>query len=846
MANRFDPPPPAVHRAADGDATRRAGVAISSFPPAAASIRRRPPAKLRLRMNRPSRLHRVSAFWLHLLAAAVLAAALGAAEAPAPMPFIGGGGGVYLLAEPGELVIEVDKRDLNRRDANRTELRAILAGPDRRVLQELIIPDDGLPSTAGVGPTQTGRLSTRVDRPGIHVLNLTVSQDRYGQEAIWRFRTNAKKYLIATARGHRDARHEEPIILAAPEQPVDVCFWPRRGAFAIEYSRVPANRPPPRLLDATGATVAVLPVAADGQGAITVPAEHPRTAGPWRLHFPSAKATLQIDGLTRWDDGDPHPDFCLWTPDAASWFAFADHRWLLTPYQQNLYGAPGERRAVAYQVRNDAPGERTLQFALEFPGAGWPVQLSADRLVLRAGESATVTATGTVPPAGQSRTAHLRATPLDDSGFTTYSTLTLTAGRAPAGEPLAMPIVLRPYAHENEQFGYAPDYPTEQQMYFSPTHQPFVRTATGVATRRDGAWHHTIIDPRSSPASTKVSFDREGRIYVLGTTGSTTSLYTSTDGGRTFSATPLSRRERASRACDLEVFTGHNPLSGPPPIIRYTMTAKDEKIFWRSLNDLELFLPRIEHGRVVPGDPILVTRECIGFSTHSGAPASVVSRGDKVHVVWGEATDPNLKVPGVPVRAATYDRHTRRLSEAALLGHGPPANDAHNTPSITMDGTGVLHVLGGTHGRPFPYARSLEPNDAAAGWTPAVLTGEAINQTYIGLVCDSEGTLHTVFRWWRYNQPPFPASTHATLAHQRKRPGQPWEQPRILVVSPFSEYSIFYHRLTIDRRGRLFLSYDYWSTFWFYRNDLPARRRTLLLSPDGGESWKLAESSDFR
>jgi len=28
----------------------------------------------------------------------------------------------------------------------------------------------------------------------------------------------------------------------------------------------------------------------------------------------------------------------------------------------------------------------------------------------------------------------------------------------------------------------------------------------------------------------------------------------------------------------------------------------------------------------------------------------------------------------------------------------------------------------------------------------------------------------------------------------------------VLIVPPFSEYSVYYHRLTIDRRGRLFLS----------------------------------------
>jgi len=40
--------------------------------------------------------------------------------------------------------------------------------------------------------------------------------------------------------------------------------------------------------------------------------------------------------------------------------------------------------------------------------------------------------------------------------------------------------------------------------------------------------------------------------------------------------------------------------------------------------------------------------------------------------------------------------------------------------------------------------------------------------------------------------------------------------------------------LTIDRRGRLFLSDGLWSTYWFYRTDQRGNRRALLTSPDGG------------
>ncbi|MBM3889408.1 MAG: hypothetical protein FJ388_09805, partial [Verrucomicrobia bacterium] len=406
--------------------------------------------------------------------------------------------------------------------------------------------------------------------------------------------------------------------------------------------------------------------------------------------------------------------------------------------------------------------------------------------------------------------------------------------------------VLKPYQHENKQFGHLPDYPTESQVYFDLRNRPFIITSGGIATWRDGEWILLSGSKDVSAVCSKVAFDRDNNLYILATIAGAATLLHSADGGQTFAACALPSRGGQSRALDMEEFTGHNLPDGPPPILRYTRTAKDPKLFWRALHDLELFLPKKAGGRLVMGEPILITRQCIGLASHSGIPSSVVSRGSKVHIVWGEATDPKAPGPGVPAFVATYDRETERLGKSALVGHGAPPNDIHNSPSIAVDSQALLHVLAGTHGRPFPYARSLKPNDAGGGWTEPSVMGENLSQTYIGMVCGPDDTLHAAFRLWRTSVDPFPASHYATLAYQRKRPGQPWEPPRILIVPPFSEYSVFYHRLTMDRKGRLFLSYDYWSTFWFYRNDHFGRRRTLLMSPDGGDTWKLAQTKDLQ
>ncbi|MFQ6098868.1 MAG: BNR-4 repeat-containing protein, partial [Armatimonadota bacterium] len=630
------------------------------------------------------------------------------------------------------------------------------------------------------------------------------------------------------------------------------------GEFGIEVTNIPDGVDALPVYDANGALVDTLAVNDGGRASRQIPAEGHRDAVPWRLHLPKHQATIQIDGVTRWDRNDLFVNLPYWTPDPKSWFPFLEYRWLLTPYSRIVHGRAGDERELAFRVHNNSARKATVRLAVEFPDEPWPAHLSANDVVLGSKRGAEVTVQFEVPPAGETRVCHIRATPAGHPDFSTYSTLTVKAGAPRAARPLDMPIVLKPYQHENEQFGYLPNYPIESEMYFDLHNRPFVAVGGGIAALSAGKWPvrdlRTAVKSRSASLegaslrrrSTKIAFDRDNDVYILATGGGRAALLHSTDEGKTFAAYEIPLRKGQGHAFDIEQFSGHDVPDGPPPVLCYTRTARDPRLIWRMVNDLELFVPRKENGRISVGEPILISRKCIGLSAHSGIPASVVSRGNRVHVAWAEATDPDERVPGVPTYVVTFDRKTRRLGKPALVGYGPPANDVHNSPSITMDSQGYLHVLVGTHGRPFTYARSLKPNSASDGWTDAVPLGEGLRQTYIGMVCGPDDTLHAVFRLWRSGVEPFPNSTHATLAYQRKRPGQPWEPPRVLLVSAFSEYSVFYHRLTIDRRGRLFLSYDYWSTYWFYRTDHVGSRRSLMMSPDGGETWKLVEMRDLQ
>lgn len=768
---------------------------------------------------------------------------------------IGGVGGVYLLASPGDLTIDIEKRDRNRR-GGKTDLLALLVGPDRRVLQEVTLPDDGQPQGSGLGPPQRARLSTRVDRRGVYALNVTVAYDRYGDDIVWGFRTNCPHYLIETSRGHRDERREEPIILFNSDRPGDVCFMPRKGAFGIEITGLPASVKTVPVYDAAGVLVETLHVAAKGRASHSFGPNVRRDAVPWRLHLDKAQATVQIDGVTRWDRKDLYPNLPYWTPQVTSWFPFLPYRWILTPYSRKMYGQPGSDGEISFQVNNHSNRPRTVRLAIEFPDAEWPARLSADTVALKPKATLPVTIKYSVPPEGQTRVCHLRATPSEDPDFTTYSTLSVIAGTAPAARPLALPLVLKPYRHENEQFGYVPDYPVESEMYFDLENRPFTQTDGQIRTWRDGCWMASDLraavrsaGPASQtaasharPGTTKLAFDRDNDLYLPVTFESQAALLHSIDGGRTFTAYGLGK----GGAFDIEQFSGHNVPDGPPPLLRSVATASDPKLKWRRICDLELFVSKKADGRLTVGDPILISRQSLGVGSHSGHPSAVVSRGSKVHIVWAEATDPNVRVPGVPTYVVTYDSRTSTLGKPVLVGYGAPPNDVHNRPCITMDSQGYLHVLTGTHGRPFHYARSLKPNDAHSGWTQAEPVGEGLRQTYIGMVCGPDDTLHLIYRLWRNDPARFPSgSLFATLAYQRKRPDQTWEAPRILIVPAFSDYSVYYHRLTIDRQGRLFLSYDYWSTYWFYRTDHFGDRRAVMMSADGGETWKPAAARDF-
>lgn len=455
----------------------------------------------------------------------------------------------------------------------------------------------------------------------------------------------------------------------------------------------------------------------------------------------------------------------------------------------------------------------------------------------------------------------------------------VAAQRAEVAMQPEMPIVLRPGFHELAQFGYSPDY-TVNVPAFDSLNRPYILSRTSdvhetrfIHTIRDGVWveidllsalseqvpgfHRTVRG--AGWYGGRVVFDADDDMYIplkvqLADGAQTNVLMYSTDYGDSFQVYPLPDGD-----FNIEHWVGHNEMRRPPLITVYWL-RESHPATYGSYNDMYVIQPLKSGEGLVFQEPVYVTGNALTHARHSGHASFAVSAGDKAFFVWAEATDPSVHVPGAPTYVATYDAVTNTLGERHLLAYAAPANDGHNTPGIAIDSEGYLHVISGSHGREFYYMRSLAPYTADAGWTepePTLITGfregdrERGRQTYLSFVIDADDTLHTVFRQWRQGVDPyFTGSMYGALSYQYRPANGPWSDATLLVVPPVPTYSVFYHKLSMDRNGRLYLTYSFRSNVGEYAIHYRSDNRTyedraLLFSPDGGVSWRLATTEDF-
>ncbi len=471
----------------------------------------------------------------------------------------------------------------------------------------------------------------------------------------------------------------------------------------------------------------------------------------------------------------------------------------------------------------------------------------------------------------------------------------LLAGAALLAAPAAAHALDTPLRFDSrqslkQQFGYAPAYEVNLPS-FDARNRAYIRSRTAsqdvtkdVYSLRGGAFHRTsILDAvrRAYPGfratvnaggwgSDAVEADALGRLYTLleirvGDGSLRTVLLYSTDAGRSWRLVSLPFRPprkspdgHISGTSASEHLVGWN-LRGEPPLLA----------LWRPVSDwpgeracrmaLYVVQPRFEGDQLVLPAPVLVSDRSLGVIQAAGDASFAATVGSTTYIVWAEVAPPGA--PGAPTFVAAYDQTTGTLSAPLEVAKARPPNDDHTTPGIVADGQGILHVLTGSHNTRFMYTHTVDPADATIWTNPeGVLSTGYVKpglgqegrgcQTYLSLVCTPDDALVIAFRQRRRGvDAAFGGRSYDALSVQRLEPGGAWsEAQRVVYCSNNVGYAQYYHKLTIDRRGRLYLSLSYFRPCDWPADKRAANRyhhRMVLISEDGGTSWRFARLDDF-
>ncbi len=240
---------------------------------------------------------------------------------------------------------------------------------------------------------------------------------------------------------------------------------------------------------------------------------------------------------------------------------------------------------------------------------------------------------------------------------------------------------------------------------------------------------------------------------------------------------------------------------------------------------------------------------------HTGIVNPAVTIGNITHAVYLDIFNPIGNETAQYYN--WYNSKTGEIGSPVLLGStvsGSNNPDSHNGPAITVDSENTLHVVLGAHNTPMKYTYSTDGGKTWSAATQLVDSG-----TYPSLVTAPDGTLHLVFRRIEDNQ--------WKLWYFRKPLGGAWQDMGKLIQPARENYAIYYHKLTIDRIGRLFLFYTYftmemssaeiseYTAKWPYDpypvngedevNSNFAHDPVILMSDTGGNTWHLATTQDF-
>ena len=442
---------------------------------------------------------------------------------------------------------------------------------------------------------------------------------------------------------------------------------------------------------------------------------------------------------------------------------------------------------------------------------------------------------------------------------------------------LDMPIVLEPYQHEYEQFGYDPEY-SPNAVTFDNSNVAYIRSRSSnpndtgfVQVYDNGQWVErgfTSAVVEKFPnferyqnvggfEGDRIVVDAAGDIYtkfiikLLDDTYKNVLLY-SRDKGLSWQAYEL-----PGGRYDMEHWVGHNTLDRPPLLCLFYKTS-DHPYEDAGNQYMALIQPVKRDGGLVFRPQIQFSSTGMYMTRHAGGSSFAVSTKHGTFITWSETYEDNSG-PGAPTYVAKYAPETNLLAGDPnyLVAYAEPINDRHCTSAIAVDSLGYLHVVTGSAAQRIFYTRSLEPYSVSAGWTAPVSVydggwaetiggAEEGRLTYPSMLIDFDDNIHLVFRSWRRNTESYlNGSPTPYLAYMKKPALGDWQNDaQLLIVPPFSGYANYYQKLSMDKLGNLFLSYDYYGTEgdYVYPQDY---RAAVIMSPNGGDNWFMAENQWF-
>ena len=413
------------------------------------------------------------------------------------------------------------------------------------------------------------------------------------------------------------------------------------------------------------------------------------------------------------------------------------------------------------------------------------------------------------------------------------------------------------FTRERDMFNYNPRF-VSQKITFKPNNTPVMRfglhgaigthkTPYGgkVITKENyiqylgenGQWHITTSHIKSlkqflglkkteelhifsgERISDMVEFDDNGYAYTLVETSMNTKKHSyllfSKDAMKTWQVLELPKH--STFRLESDVF--HNDRQKPPVIL-----MKSKQL------GLCLFNPELtKKGRLKLGHMIRLVQEPKAHfrDVMAGAGNATVTTDNKTFVTYMVA-EKREGIKGTPHYIVSYNHRTKEVSKPHFLGESGHRVDAHNAPVIALDSNKNLHVLLGTHWHSMVYYKSKNPMNISQWNEPYYIEGNGDNRwsrnglTYPGFIIDHKNTIHLVVRGrnseFVKNDTADPALnknwSHIldyALVYIRKKENGDWESRKDLVVPKHKNYSNWYHKISIDKKGNIYLAYFYYA-----------------------------------